>query len=289
LLFAIVPQTLSFCLEEHAEIFMKPRKWLDKNNPQNRTADSEHPQKTAFFGYQKVPEDKKAQRVLQHFNTVARKYDLMNTLLSFGIHHLWKRIAVKTMTLKPGDRVLDVCGGTGDLAILAAETVGESGRVIIYDINRAMIDAGLHKVNNSASKKRIGFIQGNAEQLPFPDGYFDAAMVGFGIRNVTRMEQGFKEMCRILKPGGKMMCLEFSRPTAPLFRWLYDIYSFHVMPLLGELIVGSRKAYTHLPESIRTFALPDELTAILKRVGFSQVTEHKLTNGIAMIHLAVKG
>jgi len=281
----MVPQTI----KEHTEIFMKRTKWLDKNHLQHRTAGPDHPQKTAFFGYQKVPEDKKAQRVLQHFNTVAQKYDLMNTLLSFGIHHLWKRSAIKTMNLKPGDRVLDVCGGTGDLAILAAQTVGESGRVIIYDINRAMIDAGLHKVNHSPSKKRIGFIQGDAEQLPFPDGHFDAAMVGFGIRNVTRMDQGFKEMYRVLKPGGKMMCLEFSKPTAPVFRWLYDIYSFYVMPLLGELIVGSRKAYTHLPESIRTFALPDELTAILKRVGFSQVTEHKLTNGIAVIHLAVKG
>lgn len=281
----MVPQTI----KEHTEIFMKRTKWLDKNHLQHRTAGPDHPQKTAFFGYQKVPEDKKAQRVLQHFNTVAQKYDLMNTLLSFGIHHLWKRSAIKTMNLKPGDWVLDVCGGTGDLAILAAQTVGESGRVIIYDINRAMIDAGLHKVNHSPSKKRIGFIQGDAEQLPFPDGHFDAAMVGFGIRNVTRMDQGFKEMSRVLKPGGKMMCLEFSKPTAPVFRWLYDIYSFYVMPLLGELIVGSRKAYTHLPESIRTFALPDELTAILKRVGFSQVTEHKLTNGIAVIHLAVKG
>ena len=267
---------------------MKNSKWLDDYQQREHVDTRQHRQDTAYFGYRSIPVETKAKWVLQHFNTVAEKYDLMNTLLSFGIHHLWKRTAVKTMTLKPGDWVLDVCGGTGDLAILAAETVGESGRVIIYDINRAMIDAGLHKVNNSPLKKRIGFIQGDAEQLPFPDGYFDAAMVGFGIRNVTRMDQGFKEMCRILKPGGKMMCLEFSKPTAPLFRWLYDIYSFHVMPLLGELIVRSRKAYTHLPESIRTFALPDELTAILKRVGFSQVTERKLTNGIAIIHLAVK-
>jgi len=281
----MVPQTI----KEHTEIFMKQTEWLDKNNPQNKTAGPELPQRKAYFGYQQVPEDKKAQRVLQHFNSVAKKYDLMNTLLSFGIHHLWKRSAVKTMTLKPGDRVLDVCGGTGDLAILAAKPVGEAGRVIIYDINRAMIEAGLHKVNHSPLKKRIGFIQGDAERLPFPDGHFDAAMVGFGIRNVTRMDQGFKEMCRVLKPGGKMMCLEFSKPTAPVFRFLYDIYSFQLMPLLGDLIAGSRKAYLHLPESIRTFALPHELTAILKRVGFSRVTERKLTNGIAMIHLAVKG
>ena len=113
-------------------------------------------------------------------------------------------------------------------------------------------------------------------------------MVGFGIRNVPRMDQGFREMCRILKPGGKMMCLEFSKPTAPVFRWLYDIYSFHVMPFLGEIIVGSRGAYTHLPESIRTFALPEELTDILKKAGFSKVTTQKLTNGIALIHMAIK-
>jgi len=281
----MVPQTI----KEYTGIVMKRTTWLGKNHPQHPTAGPELPQRKAYFGYQQVPEDKKAQRVLQHFNSVAKKYDLMNTLLSFGIHHLWKRTAVKTMTLNPGDRVLDVCGGTGDLAILAAEPVGESGRVVIYDINRAMIDAGLHKVNHSPLKKRIGFIQGDAERLPFPDGHFDAAMVGFGIRNVTRMDQGFKEMCRVLKPGGKMMCLEFSKPTAPVFRFLYDIYSFQLMPLLGDLIAGSRKAYLHLPESIRTFALPHELTAILKRVGFSRVTERKLTNGIAMIHLAVKG
>jgi len=138
-------------------------------------------------------------------------------------------------------------------------------------------------------KERICFVQGDAEHVSFPDGYFDAAMVGFGIRNVTHMDQGFKEMCRVLKPGGKMMCLEFSKPTSPLFRWLYDIYSFHVMPAIGEVIAGSSKAYLHLTESIRTFALPNELTAVLKQVGFSTVTEHKLTNGIAMIHLAVKG
>jgi demethylmenaquinone methyltransferase/2-methoxy-6-polyprenyl-1,4-benzoquinol methylase len=182
-----------------------------------------------------------------------------------------------------------VCGGTGDLAILAAGPVGRSGRVVIYDINRAMIEAGVHKVAHLPLKERIRFVQGDAEHVSFPDGYFDAAMVGFGIRNVTHMDQGFKEMCRVLKPGGKMMCLEFSKPTSPLFRWLYDIYSFHLMPVLGEVIAGSSKAYLHLTESIRTFALPNELTDVLKQVGFSTVTERKLTNGIAMIHLAVKG
>jgi demethylmenaquinone methyltransferase/2-methoxy-6-polyprenyl-1,4-benzoquinol methylase len=268
---------------------MKQKKWLDEYRPQNRSEDHWRSEKTTYFGYQKVPEDEKSQWVLRHFNTVAKRYDLMNTLLSFGIHYLWKRTAVKIMNLKPGDRVLDVCGGTGDLAILAAGTVGRSGRVIIYDINRAMIEGGVHKVARSSSREHIWFVQGDAEHVSFPDGYFDATMVGFGIRNVTHMDQGFKEMCRVLKPGGKMMCLEFSKPTSPLFRWLYDIYSFYVMPALGEVIAGSSKAYLHLTESIRTFALPDELTAVLKQAGFSTVTERKLTNGIAMIHLAVKG
>jgi demethylmenaquinone methyltransferase/2-methoxy-6-polyprenyl-1,4-benzoquinol methylase len=268
---------------------MKRKRWLDEFGEQKQPLEADHSQQTAFFGYQKVPEDEKSQWVLRHFNSVAKKYDLMNTLLSFGIHHLWKRNAVNMMALNSGARVLDVCGGTGDLAILAAETVGRSGQVIIYDINRAMIEAGIKKIKDLPLKDRIGFVQGDAEHISFPNGYFDAAMVGFGIRNVTRMDQGFKEMCRVLKPGGKMMCLEFSKPTSPLFRWMYDVYSFHVMPALGEVFAGSSKAYMHLIESIRTFALPDELTAVLKQVGFSKVTERKLTNGIAMIHLAVKG
>ena len=260
---------------------MKQKRWLDEYGELKQTVKADQLQKEAFFGYQKVPEDEKSQWVLRHFNSVAKRYDLMNTLLSFGIHYLWKRIAVKMMALKAGDRVLDVCGGTGDLAILAAETVGRSGQVVIYDINRAMIEAGVQKIKHLPLEDRIRFVQGDAEHISFPDGSFDAAMVGFGIRNVTRMDQGFKEMCRVLKPGGK--------PTSPLFRWMYDVYSFHVMPALGEIFAGTSNAYLHLTESIRTFALPDELTAVLKQVGFSEVTERKLTNGIAMIHLALKG
>ena len=267
---------------------MKQKKWLDEYRRKNRSEEDLSSDKTAYFGYQKVPEDEKTQWVLRHFNSVAKRYDLMNTLLSFGIHHLWKRTAIRIMNLNPGDRVLDVCGGTGDLAILAAGPVGRSGRVIIYDINRAMIEAGVNKINASVSGEHVWFVQGDAEHVSFPDAYFDAAMVGFGIRNVTHMDQGFKEMYRVLKPGGKMMCLEFSKPTSPLFRWLYDVYSFHVMPAIGEVIAGSSKAYMHLTESIRTFALPNELTDVLKKVGFSTVTERKLTNGIAMIHLATK-
>jgi demethylmenaquinone methyltransferase/2-methoxy-6-polyprenyl-1,4-benzoquinol methylase len=267
---------------------MKKSRWLDEYGGKAELDARDPDTNKAFFGYEKIPDDEKAHWVMGHFNSVAQKYDFMNTLLSFGIHYLWKRTALKMMALNPGDRVLDVCGGTGDLAVLAYRAVGPSGQVIVYDINRAMINAGRSKLNGSIYGGHIRFVQGDAEQISFPDSYFDAAMVGFGIRNVTRMDKGFQEMFRTLKPGGKMMCLEFSKPTAPLFRQLYDIYSFHIMPLLGEIITGSRKAYTHLPESIRTFALPDELEAIIKQAGFSQVVTRKLTNGIAMIHMATK-
>jgi len=262
--------------------------WLEDESRKAQLDESENGDQRAFFGFQRVPVDEKAGRVLNHFNTIAKHYDFMNTLLSFGIHHIWKRLAVKMMELAPGGRILDVCGGTGDLSILAAKNIGPAGRVTIYDINRAMMQAGLHKVAKKQIEPQICYVQGDAEFISFPDGDFDAAMVGFGIRNVTNMKKGFSEMLRVLKPGGKMMCLEFSKPTFPPFRWLYDIYSFYIMPFLGEMIAGSRTAYTHLPETIRMWPLPDELTKILKDIGFSAVSHRKLTNGIAVIQLAIK-
>jgi len=264
------------------------KKWLDRERRKQQFELTRDGEEAAYFGFQRIHAAEKTDKVLQHFNSVARRYDFMNTLLSFGIHHVWKRVSVRMMELVPGDAILDVCGGTGDLAILAARKIGSAGRVIIYDINRAMIQAGLHKVIRTELEKRIRYIQGDAENIAFPDNSFDATMVGFGIRNVTHVQRGFEEMYRVLKPGGKLMCLEFSKPTLPMFRWLYDVYSFYMMPLLGELIAGSRKAYTHLPETIRTWPLPAELADALKEIGFSQVTYRKLTNGIAVIHLAVK-
>lgn len=259
--------------------------WGDERSRQAHLDEFIEKDHTANFGYRKMPVDEKTEQVVRHFNSIARQYDFMNTLLSFGIHYLWKRTAVQLLALQPGDRVLDVCGGTGDLSIQAVRAVGKNGLVALYDINRAMMDAGRIKSTHTAARRRIQFVQGNAEQISFPDETFDAVMVGFGIRNVTHMEQGFREMHRVLKKSGKMMCLEFSKPTNPVFRWLYDRYSLHVMPLLGQVLAGTRQAYTHLPESIRMFPLADELAAVLRRIGFTDVTFRRLTNGIAVIHL----
>jgi demethylmenaquinone methyltransferase/2-methoxy-6-polyprenyl-1,4-benzoquinol methylase len=262
--------------------------WLEDEERRRQVDPSVAARDEAFFGFERIQARAKTERVLKHFNSVAGVYDFMNTLLSFGVHHAWKRASVRLLALQPGERVLDVCGGTGDLAILAARRVCPRGRVVIYDINRAMITAGMHKVLGQPLQDCIGYIQGDAEQIAFPACSFDAAMVGFGIRNVTRMRQGFAEMHRVLKPGGRLMCLEFSRPVWPVFRWLYDFYSFHIMPWAGELIAGSRKAYTHLPESIRMFPLPHELADMLRQIGFSRVDYCSFTNGIAVAHLAVK-
>ena len=245
-------------------------------------------EQSADFGFLKIPEGEKVAWVRRHFNTVASSYDFMNTVLSMGIHYSWKRISVRMMKLRPGDRVLDLCGGTADLSLMAGDVVGSTGNITLCDINWAMMAAGRPKVSASPHAGIIRYVQGDAERLPFADASFDAAMVGFGIRNVTHMEQGFREMHRVLKPGGTLMCLEFSHPVTPWFRALYDFYSFRVMPAVGSILGGSRDAYTYLPESIRLFPDPPRLKEILEGMGFDAVCYRRLTNGIAVIHVGTK-
>ncbi len=247
-----------------------------------------NPEEMSFFGFRRIPAREKGRRVLRHFNSIAGKYDFMNTILSFGLHYAWKRWAVETLGLKAGDRIIDVCGGTADLSILAGRGVGERGRVFLYDINRAMMEGGRPKVSRASLIDRVRYIQGDAESISFPQGVFDAALVGFGIRNLTHMEKGLAEMHRVLKPGGKFMCLEFSLPVSSWFRALYDFYSFYLMPLAGRLLAGTREAYLYLPESIRKFPPPEELSRTLREIGFTRVAYRRLTNGIAVIYTARK-
>lgn len=256
----------------------------------NHTPDpaTKSPPETADFGFRKVPANQKVTYVRRHFDSIARKYDFMNTLLSFGLHYSWKRKAVDALSPKLEDRIIDVCGGTADLTILIARAIGPDGRVFLYDINRAMMEVSRMKIARSSLGGKIHSIQGDAEQIACQPDQFDGAIVGFGIRNLTHMEKGLEETHRVLKPGGRLICLEFSRPTSTCFRWLYDIYSFHIMPWIGKIFTGHREAYTYLPESIRKFPLQDELSSILRRIGFTEVSYQNLTNGIAVIHQGIK-
>jgi len=266
----------------------KNPKWFKSAERQQQL--DQHVRRTgqARFGLNTFAEKEKAAAVRRHFERVAPKYDFMNSLLCFGIQRSWKRAAMRWLNPGPGSRILDLCGGTGDLAHLAAARTGSDGRAIICDINMAMMSAGRKTYAPHPLARRIDWVQGDAEAIPCPDETFDAAMVGFGIRNLTHLEQGFAEMHRVLKPGGKFLCLEFSRPTNTLFRSLYDFYSFNIMPLLGNLIAGSAESYACLPETIRMFPLPAELAAILSDCGFRNVTYRPMTNGMVVAHLAMK-
>lgn len=267
--------------------FTRPR-WFDRAVRRRQLAEPVAETGTATFGFRQMAEHEKPSAVMRHFDRVAPRYDLMNNLLSFGIQLVWKRVAVGEIKLDPGARVLDLCGGTADLAMLATRKSGATGRAVVCDLNRAMMTGGVAKVNRAGLAHRIAFVQGDAEKIPLADESFDAAMVSFGIRNLTHLEDGFREMYRVLKPGGVMMCLEFSKPVNPVFRWLYDFYSFTVMPFLGEVLVGNREGYLCLPETIRLFALPEELSEVLEGIGFTGVRYRRLTNGIAAVHVGLR-
>ncbi|MDR2861929.1 MAG: bifunctional demethylmenaquinone methyltransferase/2-methoxy-6-polyprenyl-1,4-benzoquinol methylase UbiE [Syntrophobacterales bacterium] len=260
---------------------------VQKNEYRGHEPQNDTPQKPPYDAAH-IAREEKTRAVWKHFHTIADKYDFMNTFLSLGIHHLWKRRAVKMMGLKENDLVIDVCGGTGDLARRAVRAMQYQGQVIIYDINSAMMLKGLEKIRKMGLEDHICCVQGNAESLSFPSHLFDAAMIGFGIRNVTNREACLREIYRVLKPGGKFMCLEFSLPASSWFRALYDFYSFRVMPLLGKHIAGSREAYLHLPESIRRFPLPPVFAEMIRDAGFSDVSHTSMTKGIVVVYQGCK-
>jgi len=243
---------------------------------------------TTSFGYKEVPVDEKEKLVGQVFSSVAGKYDLMNDAMSMGVHRLWKKSFIRKAKLRKGMRCLDVAGGTGDIAMLMARDVGEGGEVVVFDINKPMLEAGRERTLDKGFIGPLKFVQGNAEALPFDDNSFDVATVSFGIRNVTRLDRAFKEMTRVVRPGGKVMCLEFSHPTSRAFSKLYDFYSFNVIPEIGGMITNDKDSYQYLVESIRKFPNQEKLKSIMEECGLYNVKYQNLTNGVAAIHVGYK-
>jgi len=234
------------------------------------------------FGFEKVDPDDKTRRVRGVFDSVASRYDLMNDLMSGGMHRLWKRFAVEIAGVRPGASVLDLAGGTGDLARLFADVVGASGRVVLSDINHAMLVEGRDKTIDRGLALPV--VQCNAESLPFRDRAFDAVAIGFGLRNVTRKELALSEMRRILKPGGAALVLEFSRVWAPIAP-IYDWYSFNVLPRIGAVVAKDEASYRYLAESIRMHPDQQTLKAMMEQAGFDRVEYSNLTAGVVAVHV----
>jgi demethylmenaquinone methyltransferase/2-methoxy-6-polyprenyl-1,4-benzoquinol methylase len=237
------------------------------------------------FGYQSVEEAEKARHVRSVFDSVASRYDIMNDVLSMGMHRVWKAYTVGVAAIQPGMRVLDIAGGTGDLARAFAARVGEQGCVVLTDINEAMLRTGRDRLLDEG--KVIPTAACDAEHMPFPDGSFDLASVAFGLRNMTHKEAALAEMCRVLRPGGRLLVLEFSRP-APLLQKPYDFYSFKLMPLLGKLIAKDADSYRYLAESIRMHPDQATLKGLMKDAGFGHVDVHNMAGGIVALHVGIK-
>ncbi len=244
---------------------------------------------TTDFGFEEIPAAEKQDRVGAVFTSVAQKYDLMNDVMSFGVHHLWKRFTLEMCGLRPGHRVLDLAGGTGDLALKEAQMVGESGQVILADINTEMLQQGRDLVIDKGFVNRVEPVQCNAEMLPFADNYFDCISIAFGLRNVTDKAVALASMQRVLKPGGRLCVLEFSKPVYQPLEKLYDFYSFNLLPRMGELIARDRDSYQYLAESIRMHPDQNSLKQIiLEQGGFDEVEVHNLSGDIVALHRAFK-
>ena len=240
---------------------------------------------TTHFGFQSVQEEDKARHVRGVFDSVAPKYDLMNDLMSAGLHRAWKAYTVMVANVQPGQRVLDIAGGTGDLALAFAKKVGPTGQVVHTDINEAMLRTGRDRLLDAGVILPTTVC--DAEKLPFPDSHFDLVSVAFGLRNMTHKDAALREMARVLKPGGKLLVLEFSQVAKPL-RKAYDVYSFSVLPRLGRLVAGDADSYRYLAESIRMHPNQQELKALMKSNGFGHVDFHNMAGGVVALHVGIK-
>lgn len=241
------------------------------------------------FGYRQVETGDKAGMVADVFHSVAGRYDLMNDLMSGGIHRLWKRFTIELSAVRAGHRVLDIAGGTGDLAAKFSELVGEEGEVVLADINASMLQVGRDKLIDSGAQGNLRYVQANAEELPFPDDHFDCITIAFGLRNVTDKDKALRSMLRVLKPGGRLLVLEFSKPENDLLSRAYDTYSFKVLPVLGKVIAGDSDSYQYLAESIRMHPDQDTLKQMMEDAGFMRCDFHNMTGGIVALHRGIKG
>jgi demethylmenaquinone methyltransferase / 2-methoxy-6-polyprenyl-1,4-benzoquinol methylase len=244
--------------------------------------------RTVDFGFEKVALTDKAARVHSVFASVAPKYDVMNDLMSLGVHRLWKQFTLSLTGLRAGQRALDVAGGTGDLAAGLLKQVGKSGRVVLSDINPAMLEIGRDRLLDKGFVGNVECIVADAQALPFEDNSFDCVTIGFGLRNVTDKAAALKSMQRVLKPGGQLLVLEFSTPVAPGLKPIYDAYSFKVLPLLGKLVANDEASYRYLAESIRMHPNQETLLQMLRDAGFAQARYHNLTGGIVAVHRGYK-
>lgn len=243
---------------------------------------------TTHFGYQTVHKTQKEQKVKAVFSSVAPKYDIMNDLMSFGIHRLWKRFAIKVSGVRQGQEVLDIAGGTGDLARVFSQKVGRQGRVVLSDINPDMLEVGRTRLLN-AGCANVDFVLANAETLePFADNSFDLVTISFGLRNVTDKDKALSAMHRVLKPNGRLLVLEFSKPIFEPLSKAYDLYSFTALPLMGKIVANDSESYQYLAESIRMHPDQDTLKQMMQNAGFADCDYHNLTGGIVAVHRGFK-
>lgn len=243
---------------------------------------------TTHFGFETVDREDKQRRVRSVFDSVASRYDIMNDVMSFGVHRLWKRFTVEVSALRPGQKVLDLAGGTGDLTALMARRVGQKGRVVISDINGSMLGVGRERLIDEGIVGNVDYVQANAELLPFPDNYFDCVTIGFGLRNVTDKDKALRAMQRVLKPGGKLLILEFSKPTIPMLSKVYDLYSFKLLPMMGKLITDDADSYRYLAESIRMHPDQETLLGMMQDAGLERCDYYNLTGGVVALHKGYK-
>ncbi len=240
------------------------------------------------FGYQSVDTSDKEGMVGQVFDSVAAKYDVMNDLMSFGVHRVWKRFTIDQSGVRPGQSILDIAGGTGDLAAKFSRRVGKDGQVVLADINASMLRTGRDKLLDSGIIGNVVYTQANAEDLPFEDDSFDCITIAFGLRNVTDKDKALASMNRVLKPGGRLLVLEFSKPVLPLLAKAYDVYSFTALPMMGKLVANDAESYRYLAESIRMHPDQETLKEMMNTAGFAKTSYHNLTGGVVALHKGFK-